>query len=357
MKITLKINDYYIINNNMNVPYDMVKLLKDMDPSLIKPFPFKVTKNNKTFFMKIIPVLNEMEKVTPLTSLETYSSCNEYYIHKKIIDELNLIHVPKLLNNECYLLSNDKINILRTSGNRRTICKTLMNVKKCIIEYSKYDTQPYSIMYATQWINESIDIDTLSEIIPKLSISNEQKSDIWRNIIFQVLYTLYILQKKYKFMHNDFHNNNILIEETTPGGYYKYEIEGLNGEVINYYIPNIGYIVKITDFEWATIENYPNSYFEEQIVDTFCDKIDLFLFVSCLLDCDIPSDLQGLIRHQYGNEILDGCDNNERPYFDKQRLTKKGYQHYKNNMKTPYELLTTDYFIKFKNIEFLSPMI
>lgn len=341
--------------------YDMVKLLKDMDPELIKPFPFKVTKNSLTYFMKIIPILNEMEKVKNTTELNEYESCNEYYIHKKILTELNLIHVPRLINKECLLIPNDKINILRKKGgndSRKTICKTLLSVKNNILEYTKYDTQPYSIIYATQWVNESVDIDTLSEIIPKLSVTEDIKSDMWRNIMFQVVYTLYILQKHYKFMHNDFHNNNILIEETPAGGYYKYEVELSNCEsdTINYYIPNIGYTVKITDFEWSTIENHPNPYFEEAITDSFSDKTDLFLFVSCLLDCEIPQDLRDFLTTSYGTEMLDDCDNNKQPYFDRQRLTKKGYQYYKDNMKSPYELLTSEYFNSFKKITLLNPM-
>ena len=329
-------------------------LLKDINVDMIKPIPFQVKESNKVYFMKYIPILSDSIKINKDTILDKYIHCNEYYIHNKILNELGLIHVPKLLTNKCKIIHNNDINILikKSNGGKR-ISKTLIDVKKTINEYTKYgDTQNYCVVYANEWINDSIDIDTMSEVIPKLSVTDDVKDDIWRNLVFQVVYSLYILQKKYKFMHNDFHTNNMLIDEIPVGGYIKYSFNDND-----YYLPNIGYLVKITDFEWSTIEetNHRNGYYEDPIFEGFSDSNDLYLFIACLLDLEISKELRDMIMSIYPAEVFN-CEENEE-YFINQRFNKKGYNHYKDVLVSPEKMLQHPYFDKLKKRTYVYPHI
>lgn len=67
--------------------------------------------------------------------------------------------------------------------------------------------------------------------------------NVWYNIYFQIIVSIYILQKNFQIIHNDLHWENILVSEIKSGGYWVYMIDG-----ISYYLPNIGIIIKITDF-------------------------------------------------------------------------------------------------------------
>jgi hypothetical protein len=74
----------------------------------------------------------------------------------------------------------------------------------------------------------------------------------WKIIFFQILTVLAIIQTKYPdFRHNDMKANNILIHTTNiTSNKYIYKI---NNQI--YIIPNIGYQIKLWDFDFASIKN------------------------------------------------------------------------------------------------------
>ena len=75
----------------------------------------------------------------------------------------------------------------------------------------------------------------------------------WRVVLFQILSVLAVIQAKYPgFRHNDLKANNILIqniEARNKNNKFKYKI---NGNI--YIIPNIGFQIKIWDFDFSCIE-------------------------------------------------------------------------------------------------------
>lgn len=101
-------------------------------------------------------------------------------------------------------------------------------------------------------IAEYVNGGELSKFIDKLHESKAPdniKNKIFKSIIFQIIYTLAILQKKYKFAHNDLHLRNILIDtDMKGGGYWSY-----NYKNDKFYIPNHGLMPKIWDLDFATI--------------------------------------------------------------------------------------------------------
>jgi serine/threonine protein kinase len=73
----------------------------------------------------------------------------------------------------------------------------------------------------------------------------------WKAVIFQMVYSLYILQRRYKLMHNDFHYGNILIDTSiVPEGHFVYQ--GLESKEDQcWYVENTGIFPKIWDFEFC----------------------------------------------------------------------------------------------------------
>jgi len=65
----------------------------------------------------------------------------------------------------------------------------------------------------------------------------------WKNLFFQVWYSIAVLQSKFQIIHRDLHWGNILINLVDPVGYTIYEYSG-----IKFYVPNVGFYIKIWDF-------------------------------------------------------------------------------------------------------------
>jgi len=72
----------------------------------------------------------------------------------------------------------------------------------------------------------------------------------WKTLIFQILSVLAIIQHKYpSFRHNDMKANNILVQKISiKKDYYRYLVVGNK-----YKVPNIGYHIKLWDFDFACI--------------------------------------------------------------------------------------------------------
>jgi hypothetical protein len=72
----------------------------------------------------------------------------------------------------------------------------------------------------------------------------------WKTFFFQIISVLAIIQSKYPaFRHNDMKANNILVQKITEEPkYFKYKVVGQS-----YKVPNIGYQIKLWDFDFACI--------------------------------------------------------------------------------------------------------
>mgnify|MGYP006083633961 CR=1 FL=1 len=211
-------------------------------------YKFSIQINNHTLFcaLKLIPLVNsESSKIMDLH----YKSWKELYILKMIynlIKNHNCPNVPiiymyfvcKNCSKEDYL----NPNILRFYNNL-CIRKDLKNVKendKCNIlkrmEKKKgFGTSSLCIL------NELCD-NSFKDIITTNYV--EDISDtMFYSFIFQIISGIYAVHKICGICHFDLHGGNILISKIESNGYWLYNI---NNE--NYYIANMGYILKIWDF-------------------------------------------------------------------------------------------------------------
>lgn len=85
---------------------------------------------------------------------------------------------------------------------------------------------------------------TLEELNDSEGITQEE----WKSFLFQIIFALSFIQKKYDMVHNDLHSDNIMLSRTSDE-YYYYVI---NDKV--YKVPTYGYTVKIIDFARATFK-------------------------------------------------------------------------------------------------------
>ena len=93
------------------------------------------------------------------------------------------------------------------------------------------------------------------------------KTKHWRGIFFQLLSVLAIIQAKYPgFRHNDLKANNLLVHKiptSKNNNKFKYKINGQS-----YVVPNIGFQIKLWDFDFACIPNIvDNSKVEAEWTD------------------------------------------------------------------------------------------
>jgi len=84
--------------------------------------------------------------------------------------------------------------------------------------------------------------NTLDSLMEVEDEDDELTMDQWRSCLFQIIMTLVVYQKVFKFTHNDLHTNNIMYEETDRKFIcYKYQDK-------YYKVPTYGKIFKIIDF-------------------------------------------------------------------------------------------------------------
>lgn len=130
--------------------------------------------------------------------------------------------------------------------------------EKKIIENDKYDAflekykegcyySDVSILLS-EWANKGDLLDYIRKNYKTMTFIE------WKVIIFQLLSVLSIVQLKYpSFRHNDLKANNILLQEVAKKNKVReflYTIDSKEFEV-----PNIGYQIKIWDFDFACIPN------------------------------------------------------------------------------------------------------
>lgn len=83
--------------------------------------------------------------------------------------------------------------------------------------------------------------------------------DEFYNAYFQITVALYSLHKYFNMTHLDLHSKNILVKSVSKGGYWKYIINDTE-----YYVPNLGFIFYLNDFDQVWVPQVFNSWFIRQ---------------------------------------------------------------------------------------------
>jgi hypothetical protein len=115
----------------------------------------------------------------------------------------------------------------------------------------------------SEWANSGDLLDYIRKNYKSFKVKH------WRTIFFQLLSVLAIIQAKYpSFRHNDLKANNLLVHEIAiSANKYQYKI---NGQV--YIVPNIGFQIKLWDFDFASI---PGIIDNSKVEAEWTDKINI----------------------------------------------------------------------------------
>ena len=155
-------------------------------------------------------------------------------------------------------------NIDSFTGNN--LRNTLVKAKKFEQFLEKYNNNEY-YDYCSILISEWADGGDLLDFIR--NHSDKIKTSHWRNIFFQIIATLAVIQDKYpSFRHNDLKANNVLLQYIKPEKKeFKYLINGKE-----YIIPNIGIQIKLWDFDFGCI---PDIVDNEKVSAKWTSKINV----------------------------------------------------------------------------------
>ena len=307
---------------------DLTQLKKVKNTSEVKGYPFVASKvQSKTLKgiklgLKVIPIETKFEKYEHPTNLE-------FIALKELTD--NILHKNISPHIVCYLGSQNVPNKSRSIK--------FLNLKRLEIE-DKIKT------HSNLLISEYIEGGSLDNWVYNIYEKDLEIKDVeWKSIVFQMIYTISVMQYYYKMMHNDFHYGNILVDtsiEKIHGQYFVYTIDNQT-----YYLPNNGFISKLWDFEYCMVysnkisEYYPNKFIignceynkkthvtTEPIFKTedssddlnvpynYNEVYDLHYFLTTLLDLYISQELFDWIMEIYPSELIPKEDSNSQTSSD-----------------------------------------
>jgi hypothetical protein len=264
---------------------DSLVHLKDVRMTSIKGHPMVYTNNTigKKFGVKVMTVERDHD------TLESPSYI-EYILLKSLSDSLLKSHTPHIVNylgvcnvsNKCKAVKPLNLRYLESQGLVKS--KSIVLLSEFLEGESLYDWS-----YATE--NDDI--------------------DAWKGIVFQIVYTIHVLQKKFKLMHNDFHYGNVLMDTTELNEeYFCYNTNG-----VDFYVKNINSMPKVWDFEYAHAFDYPKNIKnalifkdDNKIPTEFNNVYDVHFFLTSLLELRIPRELRLWILKVFPIESISASD-------------------------------------------------
>jgi hypothetical protein len=98
----------------------------------------------------------------------------------------------------------------------------------------------------------------IEDTIENNYIIKYMKLDIKYNCVIQCMMSIVFFHKLMKYSHDDSHFNNYLFHKIKPGGYFHYNIYG-----VDYYLKNVGVIIILNDFgliEKLTLKNLHHDF-------------------------------------------------------------------------------------------------
>lgn len=192
-------------------------------------------------------------------------SVPELYINiPKVIShsetEIRILRELKHLLNEGYLRSIVRLIYTKTCNNIETLIEDPANCMnnnisntfaKTLCSYNFRVKSGLALPRCSFIALELCDI-TFGDFLEKY-IHTSYNFAILKGVLFQVIYTLYVLSEVYpQFHHYDLHSDNIMLKFTKyhneDKSYYEYHVDGRK-----YYVPQYDIKVKIIDFEFASI--------------------------------------------------------------------------------------------------------
>lgn len=171
----------------------------------------------------------------------------------------------------------------------------------------------------------------------------------WKVLFFQIISVIAVIQSKYpSFRHNDMKANNILVHKIQKRGtVFSYMVKNNK-----YFVPNIGYMIKLWDFDFACIPNvvdnskvnakWTNDINIKPIMNRYYDMHYFFntlikkgFFPQLMTDASIDKEIKDFINRIVPPKYQTGPD-----------VTKRGRILINDEYLTPHDVLSKDPFFK-----------
>lgn len=197
-------------------------------------------------------------------------------------------------------------------------------------------------------IAEFIDSGDLADFMENKAdeMSEDELTELLRAVIFQNIYTLAVLQERFKFMHNDMHTGNILMQSVKNAK--KNEVIEYNFKGQKYFVPRLSFIPKLWDFDFASTFNsdefenikvVKDTYRSYGIKPQFNPSYDLHFFLqSLLLEPNLPEAIEVFIKTVFPPEFI----GRQTQFVKRNRLT-----NIYPFLPTPAEILQHPFFEKY----------
>ena len=240
---------------------------------MLKSLCKSIPKGSKRIFgsggSKTVIVITPDKKVYKYFMVFSYKDMDDKWIKNELKDFNREINIQKILTKNIVNKNlSPHIAILNTSLHCKSAPHFLFNkcpsFKKLLKTPKKKMKLPQECMYLIRGYPVKIEKGfiianieycplTLGEVILKLMRKSNKTLEINLNrLLFQVIYTLAIIQKKYPyFVHHDLFMRNILATENKSGknDYFRYHF----GKYV-FDVPANGYVTKITDFGLTNLD-------------------------------------------------------------------------------------------------------
>jgi hypothetical protein len=234
---TKKYIDFYC--NINEIDFKIIKILSESKDSASKAnvYLVKGRNDNKNYVIKNVEINSEYsnyQKLCLFNEIEMY----------KIMNLLSLKNVsPHIITNYTNYLCNPNLIPQKNKNKKKNKTKLKQN-KYYIFQINESQNDDQHCITLESFIEEYIEEKTRNT-------ENIYTDEVLLNILFQILYTLYIFTK-IKLNHNDLHLGNILIyiDNVLPTEIKtnKY-IFGNKGKEDSIYLRYLGYSVRIFDFD------------------------------------------------------------------------------------------------------------
>lgn len=260
-------------------------------------------------------------KLSILDSRQEKDKNNEFVFVNKI---LCFFFVIKIISNERNGIESNNVerNISIFINNNLTFTNTcphfvlyiteIKNIKNVFCQYTIKTKNNSALIYHNidPWIlniaNKRYKITDLTSLINTYCknyhiMDKKYISDMLYNIYFQIVYSLCALSK-YKINHNDLRSANILLQNGYEYGEYGRAVDHYkiirNNEILDFYVPNYGFKVKIIDFGLSSAENKvlncSNNKLNEQNFNLHNPNSKYFDLLNCAGIYNIYSDIYDL---------------------------------------------------------------
>jgi len=152
-------------------------------------------------------------------------------------------------------------------NNEKVIDKQNEKYKNFVERYEHGEYYGKVSILISEWANRGDLLDFFRKNYRKFKLLH------WKVFFFQILSVLAIIQYKFpSFRHNDMKANNILVHKISKtNNSFTYKVVGKT-----YVVPNIGYIVKLWDFDFACIPGIVNGQNQSM---SHLIKIDIMIFI------------------------------------------------------------------------------